>query len=65
MGIVKKIFEHSKGKKSQKERRKFIDELIKCNDAIEFEQKINNKSKIQKLFGEDEKNLILLNLLIG
>lgn len=58
MGIVKKIFESSKSKDTQKKRREFIDELIKCDnaaDANKFEEKINNKSEIQKLFGADEK----------
>lgn len=55
MGIVKKIFESSKSKGTQKERREFIDELIECGDANKFEEKINNKSEIQKLFGADEK----------
>ena len=39
MGIVKKIFEDSKGRVLQKERRKFIDEFIECDNANEFEKK--------------------------
>ena len=55
MGIVKKIFESSKSKDTQKKRREFIDKLIECDYANKFEEKINNRSEIEKLFGADEK----------
>ena len=58
--IDKKIFESSKGKASQKERRKFIVDLKRWPDsntgvvADNFKNMINDKEKIKKLFGENE-----------
>ena len=58
--IDKKIFESSKGKASQKERRKFIVDLKRWPDsntgvvADNFKNKIKDKEKIKKLFGENE-----------
>ncbi len=58
--IDKKIFESSKGKASQKERRKFIVDLKRWPDsntgvvADNFKNMINYKEKIKKLFGENE-----------
>lgn len=60
--IDKKIFESSKGKASQKERRKFIVDLIGLRGVFDgrigfvanFKNMINDKEKIKKLFGENE-----------
>lgn len=67
--IDKKIFESSKGKASQKERRKFIVDLKRWPDsntgvvADNFKNMINDKEKIKNYLEKMKKNRIHLSSL--